>query len=199
MKCAGGILKFNQMTAYCFTLFETAIGRCAIVWGGRGIVGAQLPEACETETRRRLLDRFPDAREASPPPNAARAKEGIAALLRGETSDLSTIALDMDAAPPFRRRVYEATRAILPGETQTYGAIAQKIGAAGAARAVGQALGRNPFALLVPCHRVLAANGKLGGFSAHGGLATKLRLLAIEGAQMPTAHAWTQNETARLL
>lgn len=187
------------MTTHHFTLFETAIGECAIVWGGRGIAAAQLPEACAFETRRRLLDLFPDAREASPPPDVARAREGMAALLRGKARNLSSVALDMDLVPPFHRRVYAATRTIKPGETQTYGAIAQKIGAAGAARAVGQALGRNPFAILVPCHRVLAADGKLGGFSAHGGLATKLRLLAIEGAPTSVTHAKTETETARFL
>lgn len=182
MKFAGGTVELGRMTTYHFTLFETVIGECAIVWSGRGIAGAQLPEACAFETRRRLLDRFPDAREASPPPDVARARDGMAALLRGEARDLSGVALDMDLVPPFHRRVYAATRTIKSGETQTYGAIARDIGAPGAARAVGRALGRNPFAILVPCHRVLGASGKLGGFSAHGGVATKSRLLAIEGA-----------------
>lgn len=171
------------MTQHCFTLFETAIGQCAIMWRGHGIAGVQLPEADETVARRRLLERFPGAREVSPPPDVARAIEGMEALLRGETIDLSGIALDMDRVPPFHRRVYEATRTIAAGQTRTYGAIARKIGAAGAARAVGQALGRNPFAILVPCHRVIAASGKLGGFSAHGGIETKRRLLEIEAAR----------------
>jgi len=192
-------INIDNMASYCFTVFETAVGRCAILWSGRGIVGALLPEACESDMRRRLLDRCPDAREAPPPQDVARARDGMAALLRGEPRDLSNVALDMDLAPPFRRRVYEATRAILPGETRSYGAIAQIIGAAGAARAVGQALGRNPWAILVPCHRVLAAKGGLGGFSAHGGLATKARLLAIEGAWTGVAPAGTENEAAGLL
>ncbi len=170
------------MTIYGFTLFETAIGRCGIAWSGRGVVRVQLPEASEVETRARLLRRFPDAREAPPPPDVQRALNGIVALLRGEASDLSTIALDMERVPPFHRRVYEVARSIPPGATLSYGDIAARLGAPGSARAVGQALGRNPFALIVPCHRVLAAGGKLGGFSANGGVTTKLHLLSIEGA-----------------
>jgi methylated-DNA-[protein]-cysteine S-methyltransferase len=171
-------------TVQGFALFDTALGPCGVIWGARGVVGVQLPEASKRETRARILQRFPDAREASPPPNAQRARDGVIALLRGEASDFSTVALDMDRTPPFHRRVYEAARAIPPGATASYGDIAARLGAPGGARAVGQALGRNPFAIIVPCHRVLAAGGKLGGFSAHGGVATKLRLLAIEGAQV---------------
>lgn len=163
-----------------FALFDTALGRCGIAWGGEGVVGVQLPEPRELETRVRLLQRFPDAREGSPPPDVQRAVDSIVALLRGESTDLSTIALDMERVPPFHRRVYEAARAIPPGATLSYGDIAARLGSPGSARAVGQALGRNPFAIVVPCHRVLAAGGKVGGFSANGGIATKLRLLSIE-------------------
>jgi methylated-DNA-[protein]-cysteine S-methyltransferase len=168
---------------YGFTIFDTAIGRCGIAWGGRGVVGVQLPEGRELETRARMLQRFPEAREGSPPPDVQRALDGIAALLRGEASDLTDVALDMHRVPRFHRRVYEVARAIPPGETLAYGDIAARLGVSGAARAVGQALGRNPFAIIVPCHRVLAASGKLGGFSAYGGITTKLRLLSIESAQ----------------
>ena len=171
------------MTAHGFAYFDTAIGRCCIAWGARGVVGVQLPEAREVETRARLLRRFPDARESPPPPDVQRAIDGIVALLRGEVSDLSAVALDMERVPPFDRRVYELVRTIPPGATLSYGEIAARLGAPDAARAVGQALGRNPFALVVPCHRVLAAGGQLGGFSANGGITTKLRLLAIEGTQ----------------
>jgi methylated-DNA-[protein]-cysteine S-methyltransferase len=166
-----------------FTLFDTPIGRCAIAWGGRGVVGVQLPEGRENETRARLLRQFPEAREAPPPPEVQRALDGIVALLAGEASDLAGVTLDMDRVPPFHRRVYEVARTIPPGATLSYGDIAARLGVQGAARAVGQALGRNPFAIVVPCHRVLAADGKLGGFSAKGGIATKLRLLSLEGAQ----------------
>jgi O-6-methylguanine DNA methyltransferase len=170
------------MTTRCFTLFATEIGRCAIAWSERGIAGVQLPEARERETRARVLRRFPDAREAPPPPDVQRARDHIVALLRGAASDLSTIGLDMEGVPAFHRRVYEVARTIPPGATRSYGDLAAQLGVPSAARAVGQALGRNPFALVVPCHRVLAAGGKVGGFSANGGIATKLRLLAIERA-----------------
>ncbi|WP_438027375.1 methylated-DNA--[protein]-cysteine S-methyltransferase [Sorangium sp. So ce233] len=171
------------MTAHGFTLFDTAIGRCGIAWGGRGVAFVQLPEARDSETRARVLQRLPAAREAPPPPDVQRALDGIVALLRGEASDLSAVALDMERVPPFHRRVYEVARTIPPGATLTYGDIAGRLGARGSARAVGQALGRNPFPIVVPCHRVLAAGGRVGGFSGNGGVTTKLRLLAIEGAQ----------------
>jgi methylated-DNA-[protein]-cysteine S-methyltransferase len=172
------------MTARGFALFDTAIGRCGVAWGEGGVVGLQLPEAGESETRARMLHRFPLAGETLPPPQVQRAVDSIVALLHGEASDLSSIALDMDGVPAFHRRVYEAARAIPPGMTLSYGDIAARVGAPGAARAVGQALGRNPFPIVVPCHRVLAAGGKIGGFSAQGGIATKRRMLAIEGAQL---------------
>lgn len=177
------------MTAHGFTLFDTSIGRCGIAWGGCGVVGVQLPEAREIETCARVLHRFPDAREAPPPPDVQRALDGIVALLRGEASDLCAVVLDMDRVPPFHRRVYDLARTIPPGTTLSYGDIAARLGARGAARAVGQALARNPFAIVVPCHRVLAAGGKVGGFSANGGITTKLRLLSIEGAQANGAPA----------
>src|SRR5712691_206488 len=177
------------MIAHGFALFDTAIGRCAIAWSGRGILAVQLPEADERKTRRRLIRRFPQAREAPPPPAVARALEGIAALLRGERVDLSAVALDLDGVAPFHRRVYEVARTIAPGATLSYGEVAARLGAPRSARAVGQALGRNPVPILVPCHRVLAAGGKPGGFSANGGVATKLRLLAIEAAQNNAAPA----------
>ena len=165
------------------TLFDTAIGRCGIAWGGRGIVGVQLPETHEGATRSRLLRRFPEAREAPPPAAVRGAVDAIIALLRGERVDLGGVALDMDGIPDFHRRVYEAARTIPPGSTRSYGEIATALGEPGSARAVGQALGRNPFAIVVPCHRVLAAGGRAGGFSATGGVDTKLRMLAIEGAR----------------
>jgi methylated-DNA-[protein]-cysteine S-methyltransferase len=163
-----------------FTFFDAPIGRCAVAWGERGITAVQLPEARPAETRARLLRRVPDALEAPAPPQVKRALEAIRALMRGEASDFSSVALDMDGVPPFRRRVYETARTIPPGETRSYGEIASLLGAPGSARAVGQALGRNPFPIIVPCHRVLAAGGKLGGFSANGGVGTKLRMLALE-------------------
>jgi methylated-DNA-[protein]-cysteine S-methyltransferase len=172
------------MTAVSFAIFETAIGACGIAWNERGIAAVQLPEASEEKTRARLQRRFSDVREAPPPPEVRRAIEGIVALLRGEVSDFSTVALDLDEMPAFNRRVYEVARAIPPGATLSYGEIAARLGEPPqAARDVGQALGQNPIPIIVPCHRVLAANGKPGGFSASGGVTTKLRVLTIEGAK----------------
>lgn len=166
-----------------FALFDTAIGRCGIAWSERGVVGLHLPEAREAATRARLQRRFPDAREAPPPAAVVGAIEGIVALLQGEARDLSAVALDTEDVPEFHRRVFEVARTIAPGATLTYGEIAARLEAPGEARAVGEALGQNPFPIIVPCHRVLGAGGKVGGFSAHGGITTKLRLLSIEGAQ----------------
>lgn len=179
-----------------FTLFDTAIGRCGIAWGERGVVGLQLPESREADTRARVLRRFPEAREDSPPAEVERAVEGIVALLHGELRDLSAITLDMDRVPPFNRRVYEVARTIAPGTTLSYGEIAARLNEPGAARAVGQALGRNPFAIVVPCHRVLATNGKIGGFSANGGITTKLRLLSIESTQSKSQLALFEGDGA---
>lgn len=167
---------------YAFTLFDTAIGRCGIVWGMAGVALLQLSEGRELATRARLLRRFPDAKEAAPPAAVQHAIDSIGALLAGACPDLSTIELDMRAVPPFHQRVYDVAREIPPGTTSSYGEVAAKAGSPGAARAVGQALGKNPFAIIVPCHRVLAAGGKVGGFSANGGISTKLRLLSLEGA-----------------
>jgi methylated-DNA-[protein]-cysteine S-methyltransferase len=163
-----------------FALFQTLVGACAVAWSARGLVAVQLPEAREQATRRRLLERFPGAVEAEPTAEVQRATGAIAALIRGEVADLSAIVLDMAAVPPFHRRVYEAARTIAPGSTSTYGEVAARIGAPLASRAVGQALGRNPFAVVVPCHRVLAAGGRVGGYTANGGVVTKLRLLSAE-------------------
>jgi O-6-methylguanine DNA methyltransferase len=171
------------MAARSFMLFETTIGSCAIAWGEHGVLGMQLPEARDHETRARMLRRFPGAREAEPTLAVQRAVQGISALLRGERSDLSAVELDMESVPSFHRRVYQITRTIPAGTTLSYGEIAAWLGAPGSARAVGQALARNPFAIIVPCHRVVAAGGKVGGFSANGGTTTKLRLLSIESSQ----------------
>jgi methylated-DNA-[protein]-cysteine S-methyltransferase len=172
------------MTPRGFALFATPIGMCGIAWSDRGIVALQLPERDEDATRARLARRSAGASEASPPFEVQRAIDAIVSLLAGASADLSFITLDMEGVPDFHRRVYEAARTIPPGATLSYGDIAARLGDSGSARAVGQALGRNPFVIVVPCHRVLAAGGKTGGFSANGGQATKLTLLAIEGAQL---------------
>jgi methylated-DNA-[protein]-cysteine S-methyltransferase len=163
-----------------FTLFDTPIGRCGIAWGERGVRAVQLPGVRESDTRARLLERVPDATEANPPDDLMPAIDAIVALLSGRGGDLSQVQLDMDGLPAFHQRVYEVARGIAPGQTLSYGELATRMGVPGAARAVGQALGRNPFPVVVPCHRVLAAGGRVGGFSANGGIVTKLRMLNIE-------------------
>lgn len=156
------------MTSRGFARFETAIGRCGVAWGERGIEGIWLPGPARR------------APAGTPPPAVRDAIAAMTALLAGEPRDLGDVAIDLSAVPPFHRRVYELARTVPPGATVSYGWIAERLGARGAARAVGQALGKNPFPIVVPCHRVVAAGGKLGGFSAAGGVATKRRMLAIE-------------------
>jgi len=168
-----------------FALFSTALGECGIAWGASGMLGLQLPEASVSAARRRLARRFPKASECPPPPEIAAAIARIVAVLTGGRDDLASIALDWSGVAEFERRVYEAARGVPPGRTTTYGAIAADLGAPGAARAVGRALGRNPFPIVVPCHRVLAAEGRSGGFSAAGGVATKLKMLSNENADEP--------------
>ena len=172
------------MTALGFCVFETAIGHCGIAWGEQALAGVQLPRSDAEATRMTMRRRFPEAPEAVPPPAVQAIVERIRALLDGRHDALLDVALDMAEVPAFNQRVYEITRAIPPGRTLTYGEVAARIGDPGAARAVGQALGHNPFAPVVPCHRVLAAHTGAGGFSAEGGVATKLRMLQIEKAQL---------------
>ena len=171
------------MNSSGFTLFDTAVGRCGVAWGERGITGVQLPQPNEAQTRTRLLQRAKsELPEASPPPPVAHAIEAMTALLSGEKTDLKDVELDMSQVPEFNRGVYAIAREIPPGQTLTYGDIAKRLGGVELSRDVGQALGQNPFPIVVPCHRVLAAGGKPGGFSANGGVKTKLKMLAIEGA-----------------
>ena len=171
------------MRTYSFSLFETAIGTCGIIWTPRGVAGVQIHNADERATRASLLRRFAGAQEAAPTAQVQWAIDGVVALLRGEPSDLSGVTIDADDLPEFNRKVYDIARTIPAGATLTYGKIAERLGDKLLAREVGQALGQNPIPLIVPCHRVLAAGGKTGGFSAPGGVVSKLRLLTIEGAQ----------------
>jgi methylated-DNA-[protein]-cysteine S-methyltransferase len=168
-----------------FALFDTAIGHCGLVWGARGLIGVLLPEPSEAATRARARRRFAAAREADDIPAAVQhAIERVRGLLAGTPDDLRDIELDLTGVPPFQCCVYVVARGILPGATLTYGEVATQLGQPHAARAVGQALGANPFPIIVPCHRVLGARGHSGGFSANGGTRTKLRLLEIEGAPL---------------
>jgi methylated-DNA-[protein]-cysteine S-methyltransferase len=172
----------NPETPAHFTLFPTDIGTCGIAWGGETVIATHLPEPSDAQTRARLIARSGNAEAGDPPLAVQRAIEAITALLAGDRVDLSFIPCDFSATDPFNARVYRMTRSIQPGETLTYGEIAVALGDRLLARAVGQALGHNPLPIIVPCHRVLGAGGRLTGFSANGGLETKLRMLASEGA-----------------
>lgn len=165
-----------------FALFDTVLGPCGIAWSARGIRSVQLPEADAATTRARLVRHHPGVREGTPPPAVQRVIDSIVALLAGRPARFDEAALDLDGVPPFNLRVYEVARTIPAGSTLSYGEIAERLGEPGAARAVGQALGHNPLPIVIPCHRVLAAGHRPGGFSAHGQVATKRRLLEIEGA-----------------
>lgn len=170
------------------TLFDSAIGRCGIAWSPSGIAGVQLPERDDAGTLARLLAFTGPLPQAEPPPDVRAAVEQITAMLAGQPYDLSALVLDFSRLTRFRQRVYAATCAIPAGETRTYGDIAEQLGNRDSARAVGQALGFNPFAPVIPCHRVMAAGGRPGGFSAHGGTCTKLRMLLAEGVEWPAPH-----------
>ncbi|HEX4422038.1 MAG TPA: methylated-DNA--[protein]-cysteine S-methyltransferase [Kofleriaceae bacterium] len=164
-----------------FTLFDTAIGRCGIAWSARGVTRIALPETREVATRQRLVRDTPGLAECPPPPVIARAIALIVQHVAGAPAALETIELDMDGVPEFYREVYAEARRIPSGRTVSYGALAAALGKPGAARAIGQAMGKNPFPIVMPCHRVLAANHATGGFSAPGGVTTKAKLLAAEG------------------
>ena len=166
-------------------LFDTPIGACGIAWTQDAIAAVQLPESTREGTLRRMCRSFGDVPQSQPPAFVLQAITRIQSLLQGTRDDLRDLPLDFSGVPEFHRRVYELARAIPPGEVLTYGEVAKRMGDPGAARAVGQALGRNPFAPVVPCHRVLAAGGRSGGFSAEGGADTKLRMLEIEAARHP--------------
>jgi len=168
------------MTQYA--LFDTAIGFAGIAWNDAGLVACHLPERDTDNSRRSFLRRFPEAAEADVPLHLAATVEGIRALMRGEKATFEDTPLDLSRTPEFHAKVYEIARAIPPGETLTYGEIAVKLGDKLLARDVGAALGKNPWPIVVPYHRVTAAGGKPGGFSARGGVNTKLKLLGIEGA-----------------
>ncbi len=175
-----------KQVAYC--LFETPLGSCGIAWREAGnsstspaVISLQLPEATTKRTESRIARNSGARKSSAPPPRIAEVIKKICKHLQGEAQDFRDITVDLDGAGPFARQVYEAAREIPTGQTRTYGELANALSQPTAARAVGQALGRNPIALIIPCHRVLAAGGKPGGFSAHGGRATKARMLAIEG------------------
>ena len=176
-------------------LFSTSIGRCGVAWGEHGLLGVQLPEIDDATTFARLRRKAYGALETKPPVEVSRTCDAMIDLLNGNAVDLLFIALDMTDVPDFNRRVYDVARTIPPGGIMTYGDIAVRLGDKLLARAIGKALGENPFPIVIPCHRVLAANGKTGGFSANGGVTTKFRMLSIEGARL----ARDQSESAPML
>lgn len=176
------------MKEVAFCLFETPLGSCGIAWSeGKdscdppAVSYFQLPEATTERTAARIARTCGGGSSSPPPPPMAEVIEKITRHLQGEVQDFQDIAVDLDGVRLFDQQVYKAARNIPIGQTRSYGELAKTVNHPGAARAVGQALGRNPIALIIPCHRVLAAGGKIGGFSAHGGLATKRRMLALEG------------------
>ena len=164
-----------------YSIFDTGLGRCGIAWGDLGVMGVQLPEAREIGTRKRLFQLYPEARELRPPHNVEIAIEGIVALLRGGDSDLSGVTLDMTGIPAFNQRVYAFARTIPRGATRIYAEVAGALRASGAVYSVAQAIARNPFMIIVPCHRVLEAGHYADNISPNGGAISKRRLLSIEG------------------
>lgn len=171
-----------ERTVQHYLVFETAGGFCGIAWNGVGITRFQLPTASAQATERLLLRRLADAERSEPSPQIAEAVAAVRRYFAGEETDFSQFALDLGDQDTFFREVYAAARQVGWGRTTTYGALAKQLGAGPeAAREVGQAMARNPVALIIPCHRVLAAGGKVGGFSAPGGSAAKVRMLELEG------------------
>ncbi len=174
-----------QNRSYCF--FDTEIGPCGLLWNESFIERVQLPEKSAAEAKRRLIDKAKPCREMDLdqcPIWVKDSAERLQRFLLGTQADLSAIPIDLGQSPPFFQKVFQATRAIPSGQTRTYGELARQVGSPNAARAVGQAMGRNPWPLVIPCHRVMAAGGKMGGYSAFGGIQTKQQILAIEIASM---------------
>jgi methylated-DNA-[protein]-cysteine S-methyltransferase len=166
----------------CFHLFDTALGACALAWSEKGLVRILLPEKNEQATRARMRALLKcDPTEGVPPAWVTRAETLIRAHLAGERADLSSIPLDLGALSPFARKVYQALRKVPAGQVVSYGQLAKMVRSPAAARAVGRAMAANPLPIVIPCHRVVAADGQLGGFSAHGGVGTKIKLLELEG------------------
>jgi methylated-DNA-[protein]-cysteine S-methyltransferase len=172
-------------TAHHYLIFETAGGFCGIAWNNVGITRFQLPTKSAAATERILLGRIPAAKPSAPTPQVAEAIAAVKRYFAGEETDFSGFELDLGEQDPFFGQIYAAARRVRWGHTTTYGALAKELGARPeAARDVGQAMARNPVALIIPCHRVLAAGGKVGGFSAPGGSAAKIRMLELEGVHI---------------
>jgi len=171
-----------------YSLFETAHGYAALAWNERGVTSFRLPAPTAEETRRSLLRRLPDAREAVPSGKVAALIDAARRYFGGERIDFADVPLDLGPQEPLFAKIYDLVRGLGYGETTTYGAVAKALGEGPeVARDVGQAMARNPIPLIVPCHRVLAAGGKIGGFSAPGGSNAKARMLEMEGVRPETS------------
>ena len=167
-------------------LFDTAIGACGVAWSARGLKALQLPQANRAATERRLVAKSQSSGAGEPPAWLESVIADVQRYLDGERVDFAAVAVDLDAVAPFHRKVYAALREVTWGRTTTYGALAREAGSADweSTREVGQAMARNPAPIVIPCHRVLAAGNKPGGFSAYGGVLTKERLLSLEGVRL---------------
>ncbi len=167
-------------------LFDTAIGECGVAWNARGLVGVQLPEKDRGQTELRLAVKCRSTDAADVPPWVQSVISDIQRYLAGQPVDFSAVTVDLGGIDDFRQKLYAALRGIGPGRTVTYGELAKQLGLTGweGARDVGEAMGKNPMPIVIPCHRVLAAGGKPGGFSAYGGTGTKQKLLALEGVRL---------------
>ncbi|MBV8566433.1 MAG: methylated-DNA--[protein]-cysteine S-methyltransferase [Methylobacteriaceae bacterium] len=174
-----------SQAAQHYLIFETAGGFCGVAWNDVGITRFQLPTRSADATERMLLRRLPGAEPGAPTPEVAEAVAAAKRYFKGEETDFSDFKLDLGDQDAFFERIYAAARRLGWGRTTTYGALAKELGAGPqAAKDVGQAMAKNPVALIIPCHRVLAAGGKVGGFSAPGGAAAKVRMLELEGVHL---------------
>ena len=168
-----------------YAIFETRSGFCGIAWSDNGITRFQLPTGNAAATERLLLRRMSNAEAAKPTPEIAGVIEAVRRYFEGSAADFSDLNLDLEGQDDFFKRIYALARRLSWGQTTTYGALAKEIDAdPRLARDVGQAMAKNPIPLIIPCHRVLAAGGKVGGFSAPGGAASKVRMLELEGVVM---------------
>jgi methylated-DNA-[protein]-cysteine S-methyltransferase len=176
-------METRTISRICYRLFDTDIGACGVAWGERGLTRLQLPESDRSATERRLRTYAASAGQEAPA-EIERAIANVQCYLTGRSVDFSAVALDLTDVGPFQRKVYEAARTVRWGQTVSYGDLARQAGSPEAARAVGQALSRNPVPIIIPCHRILAKGRRVGGFSAYGGKVTKERLLALEGVRL---------------
>jgi methylated-DNA-[protein]-cysteine S-methyltransferase len=174
-----------------YHIFSSSFGLCGLAWSEKGVTAFQLPEGEKRALEARMRKGARQERRGEPPQMAECAVKKLQRFFDGEKIDFSDLSLDLDACRPFDKAVYHAALSVRWGETATYGDLARKIGSPNAARAVGYALSKNPIAIIVPCHRIVAAGAKIGGFSAHGGVALKERLLRLEGGD-PGADAAPQ-------